>query len=141
MSTETAHIATPYVILAGDTHSSQEIRITHAWFARSAEPRLGIDRLQTHSLHESSYAFAIYRISLLCKKGDQLPLPVKRRPCILFIKQAHQEKIFLTLRDGFIIVTGTGQPQQLTLTDNRQVRMLRLDEESLLLNGKDQIFF
>ena len=53
---------------------------------------------------------------------------------VFLVDEAQQQQIEFALAPGLIVEAGSGEPQKLTLPDDADVGMMRLDETTFRLN-------
>src|SRR5664279_2793981 len=72
------------------------------------------------------------RISLLLEPVRQLDNAQEGMPGVLFIQQAHQCQVLCRNRNRLIIQAGMTQPQKAALSDNADIEMLCIYQQTLL---------
>lgn len=99
--------------------------------------------LYSHQSHEPLYSLPVGWIAFIIQLGCYLTTAVKRCTCILLINQVHQVQIFRVFlsRRGLVIPTRPVQSDQLTLSLNAHLWMIRLYAPPLIVNGHCLIFF
>jgi hypothetical protein len=93
----------------------------------------GIDRLDPHRMHQPRHAFVIHVVALAASPGGHPPHAIIRCGRILLIQQTHQREILCTLPLSLIVIGRPGQPDQVTLPRDTNLRMRLLNQLPLRL--------
>ena len=108
----------------------------------AAQVGAGIDGHQPHQTKQVPSAPCSYvRITLFLEPVRQLDNAQKRMSGVLFVQQSHQAQILRRGLNRMIIKTGMTQPQKTALSDNADLVMLRIYQQTLLSGATGQIFF
>ena len=134
-------IRAPHLIDPAHRHPAQQIGVNRPALRGLAEPRLGIDRLQTHSPQQPAHALMIDGIALAVQPGRHPANAIERCGRILFVQQPHQLHIFGACADRLIVPAPPGQAQQGALASETNLRMPRLHQLAFRLSGDTQLFF
>ncbi len=96
---------------------------------------------QAHFSHQPLHAFAVDLVSQLFQPRRHSSGPKEGPLCVLSIDQMHQEQVLRGLACRLVVETGPGQAKQLALSAQADVRVGRVDQPALGLNGLRQLFF
>ena len=102
------NVRTPHEIGTGDVQVAQQVRINLVASVGDGRLGLGIDRLQTHELHQPLDPFMVHGVALQAEPGRHLGPAVEGRLGILGVDQAHQVQVECTLVGWLVIIRGAG---------------------------------
>jgi hypothetical protein len=115
----------------------EPIRIPHLLLSWLTQPGAGIDRHEAHLSQEPGHPLVVHLLALSTQPGRHLLDAIKRRSRVLLIQQAHQQQILLTFWDRLVIIAGTCQATQLTLSCHADGWMLWFNQRPLLFHAPD----
>ncbi len=134
-------IRPPDLIGSRDGQPSEQVGVPPMLRRSHAQPRLWVDGFQPHPPHEPPHSFPIDGCSDGVEPDRHPAHPIERRPGVLLIDQSHQPPVLGVLRHRLVVPRRPGQPQQLALSSDAELCMVRLDESSQHLNPTTPPFF
>src|SRR5213083_931886 len=109
------NVCTPDLVRALDPDAAQQVRIDPMPGGWLAQPRLRVDRLQSHLPHQARHSLVIDLVVVVAQPCCQPPDPVERCPRVLRVYQTHQIEVLARLPQTLVIEARPGQPGQLAL--------------------------
>ena len=135
------NVSTPDLPRMGDRYPAQQIRIDPVLRACHRGTRLGINRLQSHHLHEPLDPLVIDEMALLAQDRRHFRPAIKGRPGILLIDQPHEPQILGRFTRRGVIPGRAIQAKELALTAQTEQRMLRFHQGAQGARVTRQLFF
>jgi site-specific DNA recombinase len=135
------YFGAPDLVGPPDAHVAQQIRVNPVPPARCRQLRLGVDRLQAHDPHEPPHPLAVDRLALLDQPLRQPPAAEEGMVGVLPVDQPHQPQVRGVGGGRPVVEAGAVQAEQLALAAQAQGGVIDLDQGSLALSQRRQLFF
>jgi hypothetical protein len=122
------YVSRPYLIRTINNYLPEQVWILLGPRVGLTQTLLGINSLDSHSVHEPTDPLAVHHMALTVQPSRHASGAIEWRPSELLVDQTHENLIPAVIPPGPIIQAGSGKPQKLTLPGNRDLRMIKINQ-------------
>lgn len=133
----------PHQVGVIQPHPAQQVGVHGMLWMGFTGMWTGDTPLDSHQSHQALYALAIDVVALAFQPQGHLSGAKEGCAHVLLINEPHVRQILFSFLFPLrlVVVAGTYNAQELTLSANTQVAIVRFDQHALILRTAQQIFF